>query len=174
VVTPAFDFEEQLYTMNADSSWGEVRWREPQSSPSTNDPTMATRTLLTANHLPTTDRREDQRVRLTGPYRRIDHVFRANLHIPPPEKRSDKIPPLADLRHFPDHTSNPLYGQQNTSIASPPGNVDETRTGSISDQADQSRRVSELQPTFDARNPNGACLNLYCPGAEEFLFLSLS
>jgi hypothetical protein len=146
--------------MNADSSWGEVRWREPQSSPSTHDPTMATQTLLTGNHLSTTARREDQRVRLTGPYRRIDHEFHmphANLHIPGPTDTSNKIRPLADSRHFRDLTSNPPYGQQNTSITSPLGNVDETRTGSISDQADQSRRASELQPTFDARNPNGAC-----------------
>jgi hypothetical protein len=146
--------------MNADSSWGEVRWREPQSSPSTHDPTMATRTLLTGNHMPTTERREDQRVRLTGPYRRIDHEFHmpyANLHIPGPTDRLDKIRPLADSRHFQDLTSNPPYGQQNTSITSPLSNVDEPRTGSISDQADQSRRVSELQPLFDARNPNGAC-----------------
>jgi hypothetical protein len=163
--------------MNADSSWSEVRWQEPQSSPSTHDPTtMATRTLLTGNHSSTTDRRrEDQRVRLTGPYRRIDHGFRANLHIPAPERRSDKIPPLAASRHFSDHRSNPPYGQRDTSITSPLGDVDETRTGSISDQADQSRRVSELQPTFDARNPNGACLDHHSrPGAEETLFLSLS
>lgn len=146
--------------MNANSSWGEVRWREPQSNPSSHDPTMATQTLLSRNRIPSTDGHEDQHARLLEPHRRIDqgiHMPHANLHIRGPTNIPDNNRLLSESRLFPDHMTNALYRPQNTSITSPPSHFDETRTGSMSDHVDHSRRTSELQPTSDARTSNGAC-----------------
>lgn len=150
--------------MNADSSWGEVRWREPQSGPPAHDPIMATRTLLAGNRPFTMDGHEERRARLMEPYRRIDHGFhvpQANLHIRDPTNNSGNTRLLSEPRYLSDYTPNTLYGQQTSAITSPLGSVDEARTGSISDHIDQSRRTSELQPTSDARTSNGGSITSF-------------
>lgn len=152
--------------MNTDSTWGEVRWREPQSSRSPIDPAMATRTLLAGNRTLTMEGREEQHARLTEPYRRIDHGYhapQANLHFKGPANKLENIRSLPDSRYLPDYMHNSLYGQQSSAITSPLGSVDDARTGSISSQVDQSRRTSELQPTSDARISSGECVKLLPP-----------
>ena len=144
--------------MAADSSWGEVRWREPQEIPSSNDSIMATRTLLAGNRTSTTDGREEHHARLMEPYRRIEHgvhVPQPNLYTRVPVNRLDDTRLLPESRYPLDYTQNTSYGQQKVAMTSRLGGVDETRTGSTSGQIDQSRRTSELQPILDARASGG-------------------
>jgi hypothetical protein len=149
--------------MNADSTWGEVRWREPQSDPSANDPTMATRTLLAGTRPLTTEGYNEQRARFMESHRRIDHGFhvpQANLHIKGPANKPENIKLLPESRYLPDYMQNTLHGRQNSATTSPLGSVDGARTGSMSSQIDQSRRTSEIQPTSDARIFNGEWFEL--------------
>ena len=144
--------------MAADSPWGEVRWREPQENPSSNDSIMATRTLLAGNRTFTTEGRGEQHVRLMEPSRRTEHGVhapQANLYTRDPVNRPDETILLPESRYPLDYTQNSSYGQQRTAMASRLGGVDETRTGSASGQLDQSRRTSELQPVTDARISGG-------------------
>ena len=144
--------------MAADSPWGEVRWREPQENPSSNDSIMATRTLLAGNRTFTTEGRGEQHARLMEPSRRKEHGVhapQANLYTRGPVNRLDETTLLPESRYPLDYTQNTSYGQQRTAMASRLGGVDETRTGSASGQLDQSRRTSELQPVTDARISGG-------------------
>ena len=148
--------------MAADSSWGEVRWREPQEIPSSNDSIMATRTLLAGNRTFTTEGGEEQHARLMEPYRRIEHGVHApqsNLYTRAPVDRLDDTRLLPESRYPLDYTQNTSYGQQKTAMISCLGGVNENRTGPITGQIDQSRRTSELQPTSDARPSAG---ELFC------------
>jgi len=149
--------------MAADSSWGEVRWREPQDIPSSNDSTMATRTLLAGNRTFTAaEGREEQHARLMEPYRRIEqgvHAPQTDLYTRAPVNRLDDTRLHPESRYPLDYTQNTSYGQQKTVMTSRLGGVDEIRTGPMSGQIDQSRRTSELQPNSDARIPGG---ELFC------------
>lgn len=139
--------------MAADSSWGEVRWREPQEIPSSNDSIMATRTLLAGNKTFTTEGREEQHARLMEPHLRIEHGVHApqsNLYTRAPVNRLDDTRLHSESRYPLNYTQDTSYGQQKTAMTSRPGGVDEIRTGPIFGQIDQSRRTSELQPISDA------------------------
>lgn len=144
--------------MAADSPWGEVRWREPQENPSSNDSIMATRTLLAGNRTFTTEGRAEQPARLKEPYRQTEHGVhapQANIYTRGPVNRLDETRLLPESRYPLDYTQNTAYGQQKTAMTSRLGGVDETRTGSVSGQVDQSRRTSELLPITDARISGG-------------------
>ena len=145
--------------MAAEPSWGEVRWREPQENPSSNDSTMATRTLLAGNRSPTTEGRREQHSRGMEPYRQIEHgvyAQQANPYTRGPVNRLDDASLLPESRYPLDYTQNTSYGPQKMAMTSC---LDETRTGSVSSQIHQSRRTSELQPISDARIPSG---ELFC------------
>jgi hypothetical protein len=145
---------DSLYMMSANSSWAEVRWREPHPTPSAHDPTMATRTLLAESRTSVSDDHEGQRARVLEPYRRIDHEIHSSipsLHLRGPTAQSHDKRLLSESRYFPEHMASP-YGPQHASISTL-GNFDGVRTGSMSVY---SRRTSELQPTSDARVSNGA------------------
>jgi hypothetical protein len=156
--------------MNADSSWGEVRWREPQSDPSANDPTVATRTLLAGTRTLNTEGHDEHHTRLVEPHRRIDHGIyapQANLYMKSTANKPENIRLLPESRYLPDYLQNTPYGQQNSAITSPLGSVDGARTGSMSSQMDQSRRTSELQPTSDARISSGECFEPSFPNHQH-------
>ena len=150
--------------MAADSSWGEVRWREPQEISSSNDSIMATRTLLAGNKTFTTEGREEQLARLMEPHLRIEHGVHApqsNLYTRAPVNRLDDTRSHQESRYPLDYTQNTSYGQQKTAMTSRPGGVDEIRTGPIFGHIDQSRRTSELQQMSDA--PVSGSELFYCP-----------
>ena len=157
--------------MAADSSWGEVRWHEPQSNPPSHDSIMATRTLLAGTRTVTAEAREERHTRLMEPYLRIDHSVHApqpNTYIRGPVNRLDDTRSFPESRYPSDHTQKALYGQQNALLTSHIGGVDGARTGSMSGQIDQSRRTSELQPISDARISSGELLELLFSDSRKF------
>jgi hypothetical protein len=144
--------------MAADSSWGEVRWHEPQSNQPPHDSTMATRTLLAENRTLATDGREEQHARVMEPYHRIDHGLhmpQANTYNRGPANRLDDTRSFSESNYISGYSQKQLHGQPNTTITYPLGSVDGARTLSISDQIDRSRRTSELQSNSNARASNG-------------------
>jgi hypothetical protein len=144
--------------MAADSSWGEVRWHEPQSNPPPHDYIMTTRTMLAGNRSLTTEAREEQHARLTEPYVRIDHAVRtpqADSYTRGPVDKLNDDRLLLESRYLPGHTQDTLYGEQKRANTIPLGDVDGVRAGLISGQIDQSRRTSELRPFSDARVSSG-------------------
>jgi len=137
--------------MNADLSWGEVRWREHHSSPPSNGSIMATSTLPHAARPLTTDDRQDN-MALASQHnfqidRRIEAAPQSQLHYPAAHRMSNTSRSHSDAHNTLDSTSNLSRGTHVSGTASPQSKLETLRPASISEgtdwQINSSRRPSK-------------------------------
>lgn len=140
--------------MSAGASWGEVRWREPQSSSTARDSTMATPEVFAANSLLVRDSYKDQYPRPMESSRRIDHGFhapQATLHTGGPPWDTESTRFLSEQRLLSDRVASPFDRPPNSTVTSHLGN-DEGGSISTVDQAlSTSRRTSWGLPSMSGQ-----------------------
>lgn len=147
--------------MSNDLSWSEVRWAEHRSSPSANEPTMATTsTLLSASRHISADTGPAQHDWPTRPFREANqgiYAPQAYSHIQAPRRLLDSM--KLDPRTSNNVALNNSRTPRESPCASPRPKMEDNRAGSISDRIDwqhsTSRRVSELQSVPNTLASNG-------------------
>lgn len=153
--------------MNADLSWGEVRWRDPQSHPRSSDLASMTAPKI-AHHRPhDMGFRDDQ-----SAWRSRPHVHHADneLHAPVAKTATnihasqnllERTKSTTKLHDSPDLAQERFHGQQK-SESSMPRKSEDAWTGPTSGQTDQRSdagyRLSEHSPMLYTFIPKGTCL----------------
>lgn len=140
--------------MSAGASWGEVRWREPQSSSTARDSTMATREVLAANSLLVREDHKEQYPRPMESARRIDHGFHApqtTLHIGGPLWDTENTRLLSEQRLLADHVSSPFDRPPNSTVSSHLGNDEGGFISTVDQAVSTSRRTSSGLPSMSGQ-----------------------
>lgn len=156
-----------MHTMNADLSWGEVRWRDPQSHPRSSDlASMATPKI--AHHRPyDMGFRDDQSAWRSRPHGyHADHelyapVAKTGTDIHASQDLLRRTKSTTKLHDSPDLAQERFHGQQKPE-PSMPRTSEDAWTGSASGQKDQQPdtdyRLSEHSPMLHTSIPKGTCL----------------